>query len=194
MDILNLKKSKTREKILRLFFSDLTKKCYLRELERTLNIPVGNIRRELLSLEKAGLFKREKVGNQVYCSVNKESPIFEELRRIVSKTIGVEGLIKNALKKIKGIELAFIFGSYAKGKEDSLSDIDLMVIGKLNEEELISEILKVEKQLSREVNYHIFSPTDWEKKLKEKKSFLENILAQPKIFLIGNQNDLSRLS
>jgi len=194
MDILNLKKSKTRKKIFQLFFSDLTKKYYLRELERILNISVGNIRRELLSLEKARLFKREKVGNQVYYSVNKESPIFEELRKIVSKTIGAGGLIKNVLKKIKGIKFAFIFGSYAKGKENSLSDIDLMVIGKLNEDELISEILKVEKQLSREVNYHIFSLTDWKKKLKENNSFLKNILSQSKIFLIGNKNDLSKLS
>ena len=140
MDILKLTKSKTREKILQLFFLDTTKRYYLRELERILNISVGNSRRELLSLEKTGLFKREKAGNQVYYSVNKETPIFEEFSRIVFKTIGVGGVIKNALRKIKGIKLAFIFGSYAKRKEDSLSDIDLMVIGKPSEDELISDI------------------------------------------------------
>jgi len=194
MDILKLTKSKTRKEILQLFFLDTKKRYYLRERKRILNISVGNIRRELLSLEKSRLFKHEEVGNQVYYSVNKEASIFEEFSRIVFKTIGVGGIIKNALKKIKGIKLAFIFGSYAKGKEDVLSDIDLMVIGKLSEDELISEILKVEKKLSREVNYHIFSLTDWEKRIKGDNSFLKNILSQTKIFLIGDKNGLSRIS
>ncbi|MCK4401009.1 nucleotidyltransferase domain-containing protein [bacterium] len=194
MDIFKLTKSKTREEILRLFFLDTRKRYYLREIERILNISVGNIRRELLSLEKSGLFKHEEVGNQVYYSVNKEAPVFDEFSKIVSKTIGVGGIIKNALKKIKGIKLAFIFGSYAKGKEDSLSDIDLMVIGKPSEDELISEILKVEKKLSREVNYHIFSLADWEKRIKGDNSFFKNILSQAKIFLIGDKNELSRIS
>lgn len=190
MDILKLTKSKTRKEILRLFFLDPKKRYYLRELERILNISVGNIRRELLSLERSGLFKREKVGNQVYYSVNKEAPVFEEFSKIVFKTIGVGGIIKNAFKKINGIKIAFIFGSYAKGKEDSLSDIDLMVIGRPTEDELISEILKVEKKLSREVNYHIFSLADWKKRIKGDNSFLKNILSQAKIFLIGNENEL----
>jgi len=193
MDILKLTKSKTREKILRLFFSDIEKEYYLRELERILDLPVGNIRRELLNLEKSGLFKRRKKGNLVYYSVNKSSPIFEEFKKIVSKTIGVEGLIRRGLEKIKGTEIAFIFGSYAKDEADSLSDIDLMIIGSPDENELVAKISKIEKKIGREINYHIFSISDWEKARQEKNSFIENILSQPKIFLIGNQNDLSRL-
>ena len=194
MDVFKLKKSKTREKILQLFFSDLTKKYYLRELERILNISAGNIRRELLSLEKSGIFKHEKMGKQVYYFTNKQSPIFEEFKKIVFKTIGAEGLIKDALRNVKEIKIAFIFGSFAMGKEDSLSDIDLMVIGSPDEDMLISKISKLETQLNREINYHIFSSTDWKDKLKKKNSFLENILSQPKIFLVGNKNDLSRVS
>jgi predicted nucleotidyltransferase len=193
MDILKLKKSKTRRKILQLFFSDPNKKYYLRELERILNLPVGNIRRELLGLEKAGIFKREKIGNQIYYSVNRQSPIFEEFKKIVSKTIGVEASLQKALKKIKNIKVAFIFGSYAKGKEDSLSDIDLMIVGTPDEDLLVSKIVKLEKQLNREINYHIFSEKDWKKKIKEKDPFLENVLFQPKIFLIGKDAELSKL-
>ena len=193
MDILGLTKSKTREKIIRLFFSDTEKEYYLRELERILNIPVGNIRRELLNLEKSGLFKRSKKGNLVYYSVNKSSPIFEEFKKIIFKTIGVEGLIKKALTKIKGVEIAFIFGSYAKGLENSFSDVDLMIIGEPDENELLAKISEIEKKISREVNYHIFSSRGWKKKIKEENSFIKNITTQPKIFLIGNQNDLSGL-
>ena len=192
MDILKLTKSKTREKIIRLFFSNIEKEYYLRELERILNLPVGNIRRELLNLKKSGLFKRNKKGNLVYYSVNKLSPIFREVKSIVSKTIGVEGLIKSALKKVSGIEIAFIFGSYAKGKTDSFSDIDLMIIGRPGEDILVAKISKIEKKIGREINYHIFSSSDWKKNAK-RNSFIKNILNQPKVFLIGNQNDLSGL-
>ena len=192
MDIFKLTKSKTREKIIRLFFSDIEKEYYLRELERILDIPVGNIRRELLNLEKSGLFKRSKKGNLVYYSVNKSSPIFEEFRKIVFKTIGAEGLIRKALAKVENIKIAFIFGSYAKEEEDYFSDIDLMIIGNPNENELVAKISRIEKKIGREINYYIFSHLDWDKKIKEKNSFIENISAQPKIFLIGDQNDLSR--
>lgn len=193
MELFKITKSKTREKILQFFFSDTNKRHYLRELERILNISVGNIRRELLFLEKLGIFKHEKMGKQVYYSLNKDSAIFEELKKIISKTIGIEGSLQRLLEKIKDVKLAFIFGSYAKNKEDSFSDIDLMLIGNPNEDLLISKIIKLESQLDREINYHIFSPADLEEKLKEKDSFIENILTQPKIFLIGNKNELSRI-
>ncbi|MCG2701255.1 MAG: nucleotidyltransferase domain-containing protein [Candidatus Falkowbacteria bacterium] len=194
MDILKLTKSKTRKKILQLFFADLAKKYYLRELERIINISVGNIRRELISLEQSGVFKHERMGKQVYYSVNQQSPIFQEFKKIIAKTIGSEALIKNAFKNIKGMEIAFIFGSFAKSEEDSLSDIDLMIIGKPDEDIVMSKINKLESRLSREINYHIFSIVDWQKKIKQRNSFLKNILSKPKIFLIGNDNYLSKIN
>ncbi len=176
MDIFRITKSKTRKAILQLYFYNPEKKYYLRELEIILNFPVQNIRRELLELEKSGIFKREKMGKQVYYFLNKNSPIFKEI-----------------LIKISNIKIAFIFGSYAKEKEDSFSDIDLMLIGGPDEDKLISKITKIERKINREINYHIFSLTDWKKKIQEKNSFLKNILLQPKIFLIGNKNDLSKI-
>lgn len=193
MDILRLTKSKTRKKILQLFFSDPNKKYYLRELERILEISVGNIRRELLSLEKSGLFKREEMGKQVYYSLNEKSPIFEEFKRIVSKTIGIEGTLRKTLQKIKDIDVAFIYGSFARQKEDSLSDIDLMIIGKPDEDILISKISLLEDELKREINYSIFSPQDFKKGLEKKEVFLEEIMENPKLFIIGNQNELEKI-
>ena len=183
MNIFKITKSKTREKILHLFFSDVEKKYYLRELERILDISVGNIRRELLLLGKSGLFRREKIGNQVYYSLNKDSALFEDFKNIVFKTIGVEGTLKKELKKIKGIKRAFIFGSFAKNREDSLSDIDLMIIGDIDEDLLISKISKLEKQFRREINYHLIDEKEWEEKTK-KDSFIKAIVAAPKIKII----------
>lgn len=193
MEIFKITKSKTREKILQLFFSNPEKKYYLRELEKILDIPVGNIRRELLALKKSGLFKRKEIGKQVYYFLNKESPIFEEIKRIVSKTIGVEGLLKNLLKKVAKVEVAFIYGSFAKQKEDSFSDIDLMLIGNPDEDILISKISTAEKELRREINYSIFSAEDFRKGLSRQEVFLEEILENPKIFIIGNQNVLEKI-
>lgn len=193
MDIFKLKKSKTREKIVRLFFSDISKKYYLRELERILGFSVGNIRREILSLEESSILKKSKNGNQIYYYVNKESPIFEEFRKIVSKTIGVEAQIKEFLEKIDGITLVFIFGSFAKEKEDQFSDIDLMIVGNPDESIIISRIFKVEEKLAREINYSIFSEKDIQKGLRKKNVFLENVMENSKIFIIGDQNDLEKI-
>lgn len=93
MDIFNLLKSKTRKKILKFFFKNQEKKCYLRELERTLDLPVGNIRRELISLEKLNLFEKERMGNQLYYSLNKKSPYFEGIGHIMA-TAGDRGVKK----------------------------------------------------------------------------------------------------
>jgi len=92
------------------------------------------------------------------------------------------------------IKIAFIFGSFAQKKEDSFSDVDLMIIGNPDEDLLVSRITKTESRINREINYHIFSPADWNRKLKENNSFLENILSRAKVFLIGNKNDLSGLN
>ena len=115
MDILNITKSKTRKAILELYFNHLEKKYYLRELEKIIHFPVQNIRRELLKLEKTGIFKREKSGNQVYYFLNTKSPIFNDFKNIITKTIGIENQIRVALSDLNGVSKAFIFGSFADG-------------------------------------------------------------------------------
>jgi len=109
MDILKITNSKIRKAIFGLYFAHPEKKYYLRELERILDLPVQNIRREFLVLEKNGIFTREKQGNQVYYFLNTDSPIFSEMKSIVSKTIGAQGELKKSLISIKGIKTAFVF-------------------------------------------------------------------------------------
>ena len=193
MDILKIANSKTRKAIFELYFGHPEKKYYLRELERILNLPVQNIRREFLALEKNGIFTREKQGNQVYYSLNTESPIFFEMKSIVSKTIGAQGELKKVLISIKGIKTAFVFGSFANGKEDSLSDIDLMIVGEIDENLLVGKISKLENRLDREINYHIFSQKEFAKRAKGKDFFISGILLKPIIFLIGGNEDIPRV-
>lgn len=192
MDILGISKSKLRKKILELYFSHPEKEYYLRELERLLNTPVAYVRRELLNLERPGLFVSELRGKQKYFRLNKNYSLYKEIKRIIFKTIGVEGSLRKLLEKIENIEMAFIFGSFTQEKEDQYSDIDLMIIGNPDENKLISRIRKLESQIDREINYHIYSPPDIKKKNQRRDSFIENVLSGSKIFLIGEENELSR--
>lgn len=181
--MLNLNKSKIRRDILFLFFLEKENSYYIRELERILGFSAGNIRRELIALKEEGIIDFVKKGNQSHYYLNKKSPIFNEIKSIISKTIGLESKIKECLEPITGIKEAFIFGSFAKKKEHSLSDIDLMIIGSINEDVLISRISKAEELLGREINYHLISENEWENK-KTKDSFIKSVLSSPIIKII----------
>jgi predicted nucleotidyltransferase len=190
MNITNIFKSKTRKALFRLFFTNPDSKYYLRELERLLDIPVSMVRKELLSLTKEGIFMAEKRGNLVFYCLDKNYPLFEELKSVVFKTIGVAGLLKEVLERIKGVEVAFIYGSFAKGEAGAKSDIDLFVIGKVDEDELIKELGKTEKELKREINYSLYARADFEKKKTEKDSFIIDLIENNKVFLIGDKDEL----
>lgn len=192
MDILKISNSQTRKAIFGLYFSHPEKKYYLRELERIIHFPVQNIRRELIALEKKGIFKREEMGSQVYYFLNTDSPIFDELKNIISKTIGMESQLREALLGIGDIKWAFVFGSFAHGTEDSMSDVDLMIVGNIDENKLIVKISHLEEKNRREINYHIFSEDEFRRRLIEKETFIKGILDKPTIFLIGNYEDISR--
>jgi len=190
MDMFRITKSKLREELLALYFTNPDKKYYLRELERILKFSVGNIRRELIKLESAGLFLSENKGNLLYYYLNQSYPLFEELKSIIFKTSGVPKMLHDTLEKFKDIDWAFIYGSFAKGEERENSDIDFLIIGKVDEDKLIEEIGILERKLQREVNYAIYEKEDFNKKKKEDNSFILNILKEKKIFLIGDENGL----
>lgn len=190
IDITNIFKSKARKAIFQLYFNNPDSEYYLRQLEKILNIPVSIIRKELMMLEEKGIFISKKRGMQVYFYLNKPYPLFEELKSIVFKTIGVKGVMQKALLKIEGISAAFIYGSYAKGEENANSDIDLFIIGNINADKLISEIQRIENLVKREINYCFYSLSDWKDKKKKKNSFIMDVIENAKIFLIGGENDL----
>jgi len=190
MDISNLFKSKVRKALFKLYFTNPDSEFYLRELERMLSIPVSMIRKELLRLEKEGIFISHKKGNLTYYHVNKSYPLFSELKSIVFKTIGVQGLLEDALRKIKGIEVAFIYGSYARGNEKASSDIDLCIIGTINEDILVRRINKLEKLIKREINYTLYTKKEFTEKRRKKDSFILDLISNQKIILIGEKNGL----
>ncbi|MBF0216132.1 MAG: nucleotidyltransferase domain-containing protein [Candidatus Omnitrophica bacterium] len=104
--------------------------------------------------------------------------------------MGVEGLLREALSHVKKIQIAFIYGSFAGGKEKSSSDIDLMVIGDPDSPGLHSEISVLERKLKREINISTYTTEEYKEKKKEKSGFILDLLRNPKIMLIGTENDL----
>lgn len=189
VDVLNLK-SKLRRKLLTLFFTNPDEKYYIRQLERLTGFSAGNISNELRKLNRDNLFITENVGNLVFYRLNQHHPIYNELKSIITKTIGVEGGLRTALKDVPGITCAFIFGSFARGEEYRLSDIDLFVIGRPDMDKLYDAIHQQEDILQREINYHIYSGDDWKGKIDKKDSFILNLNKQNKIFLKGDERCL----
>lgn len=190
MDVSKIFKSKTRKELFRLYFTNPAQEYYLRELERILRTPVSMIRKELTRLEEDGLFQSRKRGNLTYYLLDQSYPLFDELKSIVFKTIGIQGLLREILGRMRGMEAAFIYGSFAKHEETGRSDIDLLIIGKIDENRFLREINKLEKVLKREINYSIFERDEFDHKTKGKDPFVADLLKNPKIFIIGDENDL----
>ncbi len=190
MDIIKIFKSKARQAIFRLYFTNPDKSFYLRELERELNTPVSMLRKELITLEKESIFFSSKKGNLLYYSLNKNYPLYNEIKSIVFKTIGIQGTLSKVLLPLKAIKAAFVYGSYAKNIDNAKSDVDLFIIGSPDENKLVEIISKLERELKREINYSIYTSEDIKKKKKLKDSFIEEVIQGKKIFLIGDGNDI----
>ena len=183
----------SKGEILNLLFKNPDKALYLRQIARELGKEdrPSYIQGALDFLLTEGVLTDERVGNLRFFKLNKNYPLYEELKKIISKTIGAEGQIKEIINSLEGIEEAFIFGSVAKGKENIHSDIDLMLIGSVDQDRLTEAVNKVEKELGREINYHIFIKEEVLKKIKEKDSFFINIFLESKIILKGNLNEFA---
>lgn len=181
--------SKLRLRILSHFFFHPGESFYVRRLASELNEPVGTVGRELANLEQAGIVSFQHVGNQKHFSINKDCPIIEDLRNIFLKTSGAGTELQYALKKMPGVELVFIHGSYVKGDASAASDIDLMIVGKTSDRKLAPAVSRVERRLKREINYSYFTRGEVEKQLGKKGGFIHEVFSGPKIILIGNKDD-----
>lgn len=177
--------SRTRSKILGLFFSHPDEEFFVREMERRIKENINSVRRELNKLMELGILLSYKKGNQMYFRINKDLPIYEELKMIFIKTDGLADELKQVLGKEKGIESAFIYGSWAEGKEKLQSDIDLFIVGEVDEHRFILGLNDLEKKLSREINYVIFDSNEIEKRMKQNDPFVKNVIEGSKIVLVG---------
>jgi predicted nucleotidyltransferase len=178
-------RSKARQRLLAYYFTNPTARRHLRDLAERLNIDPSNLSKELGRMEREGLFRSEVSGRQKYFQLNRQYPLFNEVRRIVGKTIGAAPLISEFLKRIEGIDEAYLYGSFARNQQDAASDIDVLVIGRPREEVLAQTARRLERQLGREINYTVLTPKEFRSRRARKDAFLENVWQNECIRLVG---------
>ncbi len=177
--------SKARQRLLAYYFTNPTARHHLRDLAARLAIDPSNLSKELGRLEREGLFGSEMSGRQKYFQLNRDYPLFDEVRSIVAKTIGAVPRITQCLKKIEGIGEAYLYGSFARNQQDAASDLDVLVIGNPREEVLAEAMRKLERQLGREINYTVLTRKEFESRRARKDAFLENVWHHKRVSLVG---------
>lgn len=187
--------TKTQQRVLAVLFGQSQRSFYANEIIGLAASGSGAVQRELARLEAAALVTVRRVGNQKHYQANQEAPIFEELRAIVLKTFGVADVLRAALHSVWPlVDLAFIYGSLAKGSEHAGSDIDLMLVGALKSNAaLLEALLPAQAQLGRVVNPTLYTPEEFAQRVRDGKSFMVRVLEQPKIFVKGAEHDIARL-
>lgn len=182
--------SRTRSKILELFLSKPDMEIHLREIARRIDENLNSTRRELNHLVEMSILVSRKDGNQRYFKINKDNIIYPELKKIYLKTSGLGSSIRDDLQKIGEIQYCFIYGSYAKDTETAESDLDLFIVGDVQEEELIPIINRLEKKLSRDINYVLYTSNEFRNRIDKKDKFVLNVLKEDKIMLYGDEDEL----
>lgn len=186
---------KTRRAILVLLFSHTDQSFFLRQIARSADSGMGSVQRELAQLADAGILTKTASGRQVYFQANAQCPIFNELRQLVTKTMGVGDALKSTLEQLGSrIICAFVYGSMASGGVTAESDIDLMVIGRLSFSDVVTALHPVQDTLGREINPTVYPEDEFKAKIEAGHHFLKTVLAGEKIFLVGGADDLEKLA
>ena len=184
----------TQQKVLGLIYGQPHRSFYTKEILRLTGMGVATIKRELDRMLSAGLLTLTRVGNQHHYQANPACPIYRELFDIVKKTLGLTGVIRQALQPLADqIDWAFVFGSMASGKESPQSDIDLMIIGQLEFAQVVASLYSAQQALGREINPKVYTPEEWKQSVDTDNAFTREVLAKPRMDVIGDGNGIRQL-
>jgi predicted nucleotidyltransferase len=184
--------STTQQRVLGLLFGQPERSFYASELIALVGAGSGAVQRELARLEQSGLVTVRRLGTQKHFQANPDSPLFAELSGIARKTVGLAEPLRDALASFAPrILAAFVFGSVAKRKDTAASDIDLMIVSdKLTYADAFEALDAVGSRLGRIVNPTVYTRREFVRRRKEGHAFLTRVLAQPKMWIIGSEDDL----
>jgi predicted nucleotidyltransferase len=184
-----------RRQVLALLLLRTDERFHVRELERLTGISAGSLHRELKAMSEAGLLIREQQGNQVLYQADRSCSIFEELTSIFRKTVGLGSELTTALEPIADrIDVAFVFGSMASGTQHAKSDLDICVLGEVELLDVVKATGSVQERLRREINPVVMSAKQFASDLANHERFAERLVAEPKIFVIGDENEFRKLT
>lgn len=183
----------TKQRVLGILYGQPDRSFYANEVIKLAASGSGAVQRELATLTSSGLVAVKQVGNQKHYQANADSPIFTELRAIIQKTVGLADPLREALQPMSDqITAAFVYGSVAKKTDTASSDIDLMVISdEISYGALFTALEEASVTLGRPVNPTILSRDELHQRLTKQESFLTRVMAQPKIWILGEDRDLS---
>ena len=180
-----------RRRVLGLLLLHPDEALHGREIARRTGLPSGTLNRELARLADAGLLRRERRGNQLLYSAERACPVFEEVASILRKTSGIADVLAAALASAREqIRAAFVYGSLASGRERAGSDADLMIVGDLAFGDAVKLLHSAQETLGREIVPRVYGPKEWKQKLRSPDAFVRDVLAKPKIFVIGTEREL----
>jgi len=186
---------RTRSALLAMLYGHQDQQFYLRQLVRAVGAGHGALQRELKYLTEMGLVLRRTQGNQVLYQANSQSPIFSEIKGLITKTVGIHDVIRSALVSLgPEIQIAFVYGSVARQKERANSDVDLMVLGDASFSEVVSALGPAQKALGREINPTLFPVSEFRSKLAAGNHFLRSVMKEKRLFVLGTENELTKLA
>ena len=184
-----------RRQALAVLFLRPDEQFHVRQLERMTGVSAGSLHRELKAMAESGLLLREKIGNQVFYRANTGCSIFEELASIFRKTIGLTSLLQDALSDLGDkIEVAFVFGSMASGRQTAGSDLDICVLGEVSLREIVKALSPVQETLQREINPVVMTPKKFSDQSKKKDRFVTRMLSAPILFVKATRDELAKLT
>ena len=183
-----------RRKLLGLLLMRPDERYHVRELARMSEIPVGSIHRELKTMAEAGLLIRDQVGNQVFYQADQSCPIYEELASIFRKTSGLASLVCDHLDEISDrIDFAVVFGSMASGRQKSVSDVDILILGNIELIDVVRALSPLGQTLRREINPVVMTADHFSAQVMKKDRFALRVIEGPKILVIGDADEFAKL-
>lgn len=183
-------KSKIRQRILLLFIYSPSKEYYINEIAKIVKTSAGTTQRELEKLLANGFLIKNRRANLVYYKLNSANQLLPDIKNIIDKTIGLDYILKRELSELNDVKFAFLFGSYIKGDFKTDSDVDLYVIGDINEENLYKKIKITENKIGKEINYHLATAEEFKKNIK--KSFFYEEILKNYLIIIGDEQQFRK--
>lgn len=148
--------SKTRLRLLIKFFISQANKAHLNGLANEFGESTNSIRKELNNLFDAGYLLKSKSNNKIEYNVNPEHPLYETMRKVVMKHLGLEDIVETVLEKMGTIKKIILIGDYAKGIDSG--NIEVILTGRDLDMDYISNLEnKIEKLINRKVTFYLSS-------------------------------------
>lgn len=188
----HLFRSRAQILILKLLFLNSTNEFHMNDIARKTGLAPSTVAKEMPQIQKIGLVIRSSRGNLVFYKINNKSIIFDEMKRIFLKFEMLDEVIAKGLSK-QNIKYALIYGSFAKGSESATSDIDLLVIGDVDEDSLIKSVSKTERISGREINFVLWKEEEFLERARKNIPLIKEISKTPIMMIVGDEDEFKRL-